>query len=73
MARQVGYRESEDCKREAAMSFGHFEGRGWRGFHPYAMLSIAAYGIMIAEQCSVRLQQRFNGDQIILPDRLFRF
>ncbi|MGA2168366.1 MAG: IS701 family transposase, partial [Terracidiphilus sp.] len=29
---------------------GHFEGRGWRGFHHHATLSIAAYGFLVAER-----------------------
>ncbi|TJW23621.1 MAG: IS701 family transposase, partial [Mesorhizobium sp.] len=27
---------------------GHYEGRGWRGFHHHASLCIAAYGFLIA-------------------------
>ena len=29
---------------------GHDEGRGWRGFHHYATLSIAAYAFPMAER-----------------------
>src|SRR4029077_13847491 len=29
---------------------GHYEGRGWRGFHHHATLCIAAYGFLIAER-----------------------
>jgi SRSO17 transposase len=29
---------------------GHFEGRGWRGFHHHATLCIAAYGFLISER-----------------------
>lgn len=29
---------------------GHCEGRGWRGFHRHASLSIAAYGFLMAER-----------------------
>jgi SRSO17 transposase len=28
---------------------GHFEVRGWRGFHHHAPLSIAAYGFLMAQ------------------------
>ena len=33
---------------------GHYEGRGWRGFHHHATLSIAAYAFLMAQrlQCS---------------------
>jgi len=29
---------------------GHYEGRGWRGFHHHASLSIAAYGFLLAQR-----------------------
>ena len=29
---------------------GHYEGRGWRGFHHHATLCIAAYGFLISEK-----------------------
>jgi hypothetical protein len=29
---------------------GHYEGRGWRGFHHHASLCIAAYGFLISER-----------------------
>lgn len=29
---------------------GHYEGRGWRGFHHHASLSIAAYGFLMTER-----------------------
>ena len=33
-----------------ALGLGHFEGRGWRGFHHHATLCIAAYGFLVAER-----------------------
>src|SRR6202163_3782611 len=35
-------RDYQDLKQEVGL--GHFEGRGWRGFHHHATLCIAAYG-----------------------------
>lgn len=32
------------------LGLGHYEGRGWRGFHHHATLCIAAYGFLIAER-----------------------
>ena len=29
---------------------GHYEGRGWRGFHHHATLSIAAYGFLTGQR-----------------------
>ena len=31
------------------LGLGHYEGRGWRGFHHHATLAIAAYGFLILE------------------------
>jgi SRSO17 transposase len=42
-------RDYEELKQE--LGLGHFEGRGWRGFHHHATLSIAAYGFLVAERC----------------------
>jgi SRSO17 transposase len=38
----------EELKQE--LGLGHFEGRGWRGFHHHATLCIAAYGFLAAER-----------------------
>src|SRR3954451_19467201 len=42
-------RDFEELKQE--LGLGHFEGRGWRGFHHHAALCIAAYGLLVAERC----------------------
>jgi SRSO17 transposase len=41
-------RDYQELKQEVGL--GHFEGRGWRGFHHHATLCIAAYGLLISEQ-----------------------
>ena len=38
-------RDYQELKQEVGL--GHFEGRGWRGFHHHASLCIAAYGFLI--------------------------
>jgi SRSO17 transposase len=38
----------QELKQEVGL--GHFEGRGWRGFHHHATLCIAAYGFLISER-----------------------
>src|SRR6184192_4281260 len=41
-------RDYQELKQEVGI--GHFEGRGWRGFHHHATLCIAAYGFLISER-----------------------
>ena len=41
-------RDYQDLKQE--LGLGHYEGRGWRGFHHHAALTIAAYGFLVAER-----------------------
>jgi hypothetical protein len=41
-------RDYEELKQEIGL--GHYEGRGWRGFHHHASLSIAAYAFLVAER-----------------------
>ena len=42
-------RDFEELKQE--LGLGHFERRGWRGFHHHAALCVAAYGFLVAERC----------------------
>ena len=41
-------RDYLELKQEVGL--GHYEGRGWRGFHHHATLCIAAYGYLISEK-----------------------
>lgn len=41
-------RDYQDLKQE--LGLGHYEGRGWRGFHHHATLCIAAYGFLLSER-----------------------
>ncbi len=41
-------RDYEELKQE--LGLGHFEGRGWRGFHHHATLCLTAYGFLVAER-----------------------
>ena len=41
-------RDYQELKQE--LGLGHFEGRGWRGFHHHATLCTAAYGFLVAER-----------------------
>jgi SRSO17 transposase len=41
-------RDYQELKQE--LGLGHYEGRGWRGFHHHATLCIAAYGFLISQR-----------------------
>jgi SRSO17 transposase len=41
-------RDYEELKQE--LGLGHFEGRGWLGFHHHGTLCMAAYGSLVAER-----------------------
>ena len=44
-------RDYQELKQEVGL--GHYEGRGWRGFHHHVTLSIAAYGFLVAERAAI--------------------
>lgn len=44
-------RDYQELKQE--LGLGHYEGRGWRGFHHHGALCIAAYGFLIAEKAAL--------------------
>jgi SRSO17 transposase len=44
-------RDYQELKQEFGL--GHYEGRGWRGFHHHATLCIAAYGFLISERGAI--------------------
>ena len=41
-------RDYQDLKQEFGLD--HYEGRGWRGFHHHAALTIASYGFLVSER-----------------------
>jgi SRSO17 transposase len=41
-------RDYQELKQE--LGLGHYEGRGWRGFHHHATLCVAAYGFLVTER-----------------------
>lgn len=44
-------RDYLDLKQE--LGLGHYEGRGWPGFHHHGALCIAAYGFLVAEKAAI--------------------
>jgi SRSO17 transposase len=58
-------RDYQELKQEIGL--GHYEGRGWRGFHHHASLCIAAYGFLVAERCLFPPQARFTRQRLAPP------
>jgi len=64
-ARWLIERDYQELKQEIGL--GHYEGRGWRGFHHHASLCIAAYGFLVAERCLFPPQRRFTPRRLKAP------
>ena len=58
-------RDYQELKQEVGL--GHFEGRGWRGFHHHATLCIAAYGFLISERENISPSESDRAAQIEKP------
>ena len=64
-------RDYEELKQE--LGLGHYEGRGWRGFHHHASLCIAAYGFLVAERSRFSPSARAGQLGLSLPETPPRF
>ncbi len=60
-------RDYEDLKGEVGL--GHYEGRGWRGFHHHATLCVAAYGFLIRERAAFPPSATQSREKHALPNR----
>ena len=58
-------RDYPELKQE--LGLGHFEGRGWRGFHHHATLCLAAYGFLVAERNRFSPSARVGRLQLPVP------
>jgi SRSO17 transposase len=61
-------RDYLELKQEVGL--GHYEGRGWRGFHHHASLCIAAYGFLVSEKETIPPSgpaRAWRGSQPTLP------
>jgi SRSO17 transposase len=62
-------RDYQELKQEIGL--GHYEGRGWRGFHHHATLCIAAYGFLISERETIPPSGPASATffpQLVVPD-----
>src|SRR6266481_7297779 len=64
-------RDYEELKQE--LGLGHYEGRGWRGFHHHATLCIAAYGFLVAERNRFSPSARTGRLGLSIPEMPTRF
>ena len=64
-------RDYQELKQE--LGLGHFEGRGWRGFHHHATLCIAAYGFLVAERNRFSTSARVGTIKFQVPPLPSRF
>jgi SRSO17 transposase len=64
-------RDYEELKQE--LGLGHYEGRGWRGFHHHATLCIAAYGFLVAERSRFSPSARAGQLELSVPEMPSRF
>ena len=58
-------RDYLELKQEIGL--GHFEGRGWRGFHHHATLCIAAYAFLVAERATFPPSKARCGTIVEMP------
>lgn len=64
-------RDYEELKQE--LGLGHFEGRGWRGFHHHATLCIVSYGFLVAERTRFSPSARAGQLELRTPKLPSRF
>jgi SRSO17 transposase len=58
-------RDFRELQQEIGL--GHYEGRGWRGFHHHASLCLAAYGFLVAERGRFPPERRFDRGRLPAP------
>jgi SRSO17 transposase len=61
-------RDYQELKQEFGL--GHYEGRGWQGFHHHATLCIAAYGFLIIQRLNHQTSKKnpVRPEILALPD-----
>lgn len=64
-------RDYQELKDE--LGFDHYEGRGWRGFHHHASLSIATYAFLMVERGCFPPSAYGSRPRIPIPERPITF
>ena len=64
-------RDYQELKQE--LGLGHYEGRGWRGFHHHATLCLAAYGFLVAERSRFSPSARAGQVDLPVPEMPLKF
>jgi hypothetical protein len=64
-------RDYQELKQE--LGLGHYEGRGWRGFHHHATLCIAAYGFLVAKRSRFSPSARAGQVDLPVPEMPLKF
>ena len=60
-------RDYQELKQEFGL--GHYEGRGWLGFHHHATLSIAAYGFLVGQRLTPGGAKKVRSIRGVCPTR----
>lgn len=63
-----GARPWNTLELKQELGLGHYEGRGWRGFHHHATLCITAYGFLIRERAAIPPSGPSPSGRIETPD-----
>jgi SRSO17 transposase len=69
--RWIVERDYQELKQE--LGLGHYEGRGWRGFHHHATPCIAAYGFLVAERSRFSPSARAGQVDLPVPEMPLKF
>jgi SRSO17 transposase len=67
VAKQRWRIERDYLELKQEIGLGHFEGRGWRGFHHHATLCIAAYGFLVSERAAFSPSETRTGEIVPKP------
>ena len=66
---KLRWRIERDClELKQELGLGHYEGRGWPGFHPHGASCIAAYGCLVAEKAAIPPSAKETARMVQAPE-----